>query len=146
MFWLKTLMMMMIDVVLMMITFIRRPRLITIIYTFLPVLLSSFFQSIQNFKNSLPSSPILPLTDISNTLCVLIDDNNFFRLPFQIFKSVIKSTKTKDPPSSSLHNSYNTTHKFFFSLSIQIIKSNQNQGSNLTFEQYLKYLYSKFQY
>ena len=98
--------------------FYRRLRLITIIYTFLPVLLSSFFQSIQNIKNSLPSSPILPLTDISNTLCVLIDDNNFFRLPFQIFKSVIKSTKTKDPPSSSLHNSYNTT-----SLSIQIIKS-----------------------
>ena len=53
---------------------------------------------------------------IFTTLCILIDDNNFFRLPFQIFKSVIKSTKTKDPPSSSLHNSYNTT-----SLSIQSI-------------------------
>ena len=44
-----------------------------------------------------------------SNVSILIDDNNFFRLPFQIFKSVIKSTKTKDPPSSSLHNSYNTT-------------------------------------
>ena len=57
---------------------------------------------------------------------LLIDDNNFFRLPFQIFKSVIKSTKTKDPPSSSLHNSYNTTSCLSLMITFQEAKHYYN--------------------
>ena len=51
----------------------------------------------------------LQAQDSNNVRLLIVDDNNFFRLPFQIFKCVIKSTKNKDPPGSSLHNSYNTT-------------------------------------
>ena len=61
-----------------------------------------------------------------SNVSILIDDNNFFRLPFQIFKSVIKSTKTKDPPSSSLHNSYNTTSCLSLMITFQEAKHYYN--------------------
>ena len=63
---------------------------------------------------------------IFTTLCILIDDNNFFRLPFQIFKCVIKSTENKYPPGSSLHNSYNTTSCLSLMITFQEAKHYYN--------------------
>ena len=68
----------------------------------------------------------LQAQDSNNVRLLIVDDNNFFRLPFQIFKCVIKSTENKYPPGSSLHNSYNTTSCLSLMITFQEAKHYYN--------------------